>query len=132
MCCSMLFDTIERKLAVMGKTNMEAKSYTCAVEATLVLIGGKWKILILWHLLSGTKRFGELQSLLQRITQKMLTLNLRELERDGVIHREIYKEIPPKVEYSLTDFGVSLTPVLQLLDRWGLEHAQQLGVVRQT
>lgn len=83
-------------------------AYGCPVEATLAVIGGKWKGVILYHLMSGTKRFNEFRRLMPDITQRMLTLQLRELEKDGIIHREIFKEVPPKVEYSLTEFGRTL------------------------
>ncbi|NEQ28138.1 MAG: helix-turn-helix transcriptional regulator [Microcoleus sp. SIO2G3] len=93
--------------------------YSCSVEATLDVIGGRWKGVILFHLLSGTKRFNELQRLVQGCTQRMLTLQLRELERDGVVQRTVYAEVPPKVEYSLTEFGRSLEPILLLMREWG-------------
>ena len=80
----------------------------CPIEATLDIVGGKWKVLILFYLMQGTVRFGEFQRLIPKITQRMLTLQLRELEEDGVIHREVYRQVPPKVEYSLTEFGRSL------------------------
>ncbi|SRR5258708_5530113 len=96
--------------------------YGCAVEATADIIGGKWKTVILYHLFQGPKRFNELRRLLPEVTQRMLTLQLRELEQDGIVHREIYKEVPPKVEYSLTEFGTSLGPIIvQMLD-WGEEY----------
>ena len=99
------------------------ENYTnCPVEAALDVIGGKWKAVILFRLLEGTKRFNELRRLLPRVTQRMLTNQLRELERDGIVHREVYAQVPPKVEYSLTDFGQTLLPVLLSLKRWGEEH----------
>jgi len=96
--------------------------YGCPVEATLDVIGGKWKAVILFHLVPGPKRFSDLQRLLPRITQRMLTLQLRELEDDGIVHREIYKQIPPKVEYSLTDFGKTLEPLLLVMLDWGEQY----------
>lgn len=91
----------------------------CSVEITLDVIGGKWKGVILFHLINGTKRFNELRRLMPGITQRMLTLQLRELEKDGVIHRQVYQEIPPKVEYSLSQFGKTLEPIILLMRDWG-------------
>jgi DNA-binding HxlR family transcriptional regulator len=104
--------------------------YSCSVEATLDVIGGKWKCVILFHLLDGSKRFGELRRQLPDVTQRMLTLQLRELEEAGIIHREVYREVPPKVEYSLTSFGKTLEPVLLLLRDWGDDYMAQLLVLR--
>ena len=89
------------------------------IEKSIKLIGGKWKILILWHLLHSVRRFSELKRLLPGITQKMLIQQLRELEADGLVFREVYAQVPPKVEYSLTERGKSLGPVLKAVDRWG-------------
>lgn len=91
----------------------------CGVEATLEVIGGKWKGVILYHLCSGVKRFNELGRLLPKITQRMLTRQLRELENDGLINREVYPQVPPKVEYSLTEYGQSLEPIIMSLKSWG-------------
>ena len=91
----------------------------CSVEATLEVIGGKWKGAILYHLLKSTKRFGELQRLFPDITPRMLTRQLRELESDGLVHREVYAEVPPKVEYSPTGLGRSLEPIILLMEDWG-------------
>ena len=100
--------------------------YGCPVEATADIIGGKWKAVILYYLFQGAKRFNELRRLLPEVTQRMLTLQLRELEQDGIVHREIYKEVPPKVEYSLTEFGTSLGPIIvQMLD-WGEKYMEQI------
>jgi DNA-binding HxlR family transcriptional regulator len=94
----------------------------CPVEATLDLIDGKWKAVILYHLLNDTIRFNELKRRLSRITQRMLTRQLRELEAAGLIHREIYAEVPPRVEYSLTALGRSLEPVVRMLWTWGNQY----------
>ena len=103
----------------MGVITIQDHTYNCPVEVTLDIIGGRWKSVVLYHLLSRTQRFGELRKLLPGVTQRMLTLQLRELEKDGVIHREVYREIPPKVEYSLTEFGRSLEPILRAMLAWG-------------
>ncbi len=92
---------------------------SCPVETTLKAIGGRWKVLILRELFFETCRFNQLHRSLTGITQKMLTQQLRELEADGIIHREVYKQVPPKVEYSLTDTGRSLKPVLDSMHEWG-------------
>ncbi|WP_439109060.1 winged helix-turn-helix transcriptional regulator [Herpetosiphon llansteffanensis] len=97
-------------------------SYSCPVEATIAVIGGKWKCVILFHLCDGKKRFSQLQRFLPEITQRMLTLQLRELEADGVISRTVYAEVPPRVEYALTEFGESLRPILFLMRDWGQEY----------
>ncbi len=91
----------------------------CPVETCLNFISDKWKILIIRELMDGTKRFNELKKNLSPITQKMLTQQLREMESDGLIHREVYPVVPPKVEYSLTQLGISLLPVIQAMKKWG-------------
>lgn len=101
------------------------KSYHCPVEAALDVIGGKWKPLILWALGDSVLRFNELQKALPGVNTKMLTKQLRELEEDGVITRKIYPEVPPRVEYAITDFGRTLIPILQALCNWG---AGYLGI----
>ncbi|MBW4658170.1 MAG: helix-turn-helix transcriptional regulator [Drouetiella hepatica Uher 2000/2452] len=106
--------------------------YGCSVEATLDVIGGRWKGVILFHLTSGTKRFNQLQRLVQGCTQRMLTLQLRELEKDGVVERTVYAQVPPKVEYSLTEFGRSLEPILLLMREWGDRYIQQLDDTQQS
>lgn len=95
------------------------KKYGCNVEATLDIVGGKWKGAVLFFLLDGTKRFGELSRLLPSVTQRMLTLQLRELEADGLVARVVYPQVPPKVEYSLTDLGRTLEPLIALMSQWG-------------
>jgi DNA-binding HxlR family transcriptional regulator len=96
--------------------------YSCGLDAAVDVIGGKWKALILWELHSGVKRFGELRRGLPGISEKMLIQQLRELESDGIVHREVYREVPPRVEYSLTGLGVSLNSALLPLGDWGEEH----------
>ena len=100
---------------------MDSKD-NCPVEATLDLIGGKYKALILWHLSDGTLRFSELRSRIPKATPKMLTQQLRELEMQELVHREVYPVIPPKVEYSLTGTGRSLMPILVAMRDWGAEY----------
>ncbi len=95
----------------------------CPITATIDLIGGKWKTIILYTLSSSTKRFGELAVRIPDISRKVLTEQLKELEIDGLIQRVYYKEIPPRVEYSLTDLGKSLSPVFRELEIWGMENA---------
>lgn len=101
---------------------MEKKKYNIAVEATLEVIGGKWKCVILCHLTHGKKRTSELKKLMPNITQKMLTQQLRELEDDGVINRISYNQVPPKVEYELSEYGKSLQSILDSLCAWGESH----------
>lgn len=98
----------------------------CPVEAALEVIGGKWKGVTLFHLLHGTKRFNELQREIGTVTQRMLTKQLRELEAAGLVHREVFPVVPPKVEYSLTEKGRTLTPILNLLKDWGEDHVLSL------
>lgn len=98
---------------------------TCAVEITLGIIGGRWKVLILRELLQGTKRFNELHRALDGITQKMLTQQLREMEADGIVHRQVYAQVPPKVEYSLTARGRSLQPILEVMHQWGEQYLSE-------
>ena len=97
---------------------------SCAVEATLKAIGGRWKVLILRELFDGAQRFNELHRRVRGVTQKVLAQQLREMERDGLVRREVYPEIPPKVEYSLTALGRSLIPILDAMHQWGLHFLQ--------
>ncbi|SIT73740.1 winged helix-turn-helix transcriptional regulator [Edaphobacillus lindanitolerans] len=101
---------------------MHRKKYNISVEATLEVIGGKWKCVILCHLTHGKKRTSELKRLMPNITQKMLTQQLRELEEDGVINRIVYNQVPPKVEYELSEYGQSLEGILNSLCTWGEQH----------
>jgi DNA-binding HxlR family transcriptional regulator len=98
------------------------KTYHCTVEAALDVIGGKWKPVILWALGDNVLRFSELQKGLPGVNSKMLTKQLRELEEDGIITRTVYPEVPPRVEYAITDFGRTLIPILQALCKWGAEY----------
>ncbi|MBJ8497396.1 winged helix-turn-helix transcriptional regulator [Acinetobacter oleivorans] len=100
----------------------------CSVEAAISLIDGKWKCVILWHLFNeGTLRFNEIRKRVPSITQRMLTNQLRELEQDGIIHREVYPQVPPKVEYCLTELGQSLEQILFALKLWGDTHIDRFG-----
>jgi DNA-binding HxlR family transcriptional regulator len=101
---------------------------TVFVQTTLKVLGGKWKILILWHLKDDVRRFSELKRLMPEITEKMLTQQLRELVRDGVVSRNVYSEVPPKVEYAFTEYGLSLKPVLQALCNWGENHLNRTSL----
>lgn len=104
------------------------RDYYCPVEATVDVAGGKWKPLILFHLMSGAKRFGQLRKLSGDISQRSLTLQLRELETDGIVFREVFAEVPPRVEYSLTELGQTLCPVLQAMKQWGAIYMEQKGL----
>ncbi|MBD1868435.1 winged helix-turn-helix transcriptional regulator [Cyanobacteria bacterium FACHB-471] len=110
---------------------MLEKQYGCPVEFTLDRIGGKWKCVILWWLRRGTKRFGELMQLMPGISRKVLTTQLRELEADGLISRQVFQETPPRVEYSLTAYGETLRPITELMCNWGKANAPefQFGVM---
>ena len=98
---------------------LEGKEYHCAMDITMSYIGGKWKTVVLWYLRKEKKRFSELRRLIPNTTEKMLSLQLKDLERDGIVGRKIYPEVPPKVEYFMTDFGKSLIPMLDEIALWG-------------
>ena len=102
------------------------KAVCCPVESTLRVIEGRWKVLAIHHLLEGVKRFNELNRLLVGVSPRTLTKQLRELERDGIIRRKVYPEIPPRVEYSITPLGKSLEPILQAMDEWGKAYAHRV------
>lgn len=108
--------------------NCECAGINCPVDATLRLIGGKYKSLILWHLVGGALRYGELQKLIPQATPKMLTQQLRELESNNLLSRKVYPVVPPKVEYSLTDFGLSLKPILVAMYDWGEAYLRENGL----
>lgn len=117
------FQITDLSVGQMDREDMSDR-LTCAVESTIKVIGGRWKVLILRELFQGVKRFNELHRVLHGITQKMLTQQLREMEADGIIHREVYAQVPPKVEYSLTPLGESLKPILKEMHQWGLTYLQ--------
>ena len=98
----------------------------CPVETTLTLISDKWKVLILWDLMPGTKRFGELRKSIGHVTQKVLTAQLRQMEKSGLLTRKVYAEVPPRVEYTLTELGYSLKPILDAMWIWGEEYKSRL------
>lgn len=108
----------------MTKSTNLAES--CPMDVTINILSGKWKLAILWHLSRDVIRFNELQRLLSGITQKTLTMQLRELEKDGVIYRKIYAEVPPRVEYGLTELGESMKPILSSMCEWGKNYLKEL------
>ena len=116
--CKYLLDTMEASM------NEIKELPACPVETTLSLIGDKWKVLILRDLITGTKRFGELKKSIGTVSQKVLTAQLRNMEENGLVHREVYAEVPPRVEYSLTELGQSLKPILDAMKNWGEEYKQ--------
>ena len=109
----------------MDEANTKKALPACPVETTLTLIGDKWKVLILRDLLPGTKRFGELKKSVGNVSQKVLTVQLRAMEESGLVHREVHAEVPPRVEYSLTELGKSLKPVLDSMWAWGEDYKKQ-------
>lgn len=107
---------------------IDQQPYHCAMDVTMHFIGGKWKTVVLWYMKGGTKRFSELKSHMPQITEKMLSIQLKQLENDGLIHRNVLTSKPPiKVEYSLTDFGRSLLPVLNAVAEWGRKTGTEKG-----
>lgn len=106
----------------------DLNKYNCPVDATIDLIGGKYKAVILWHLIEDKKRFSELKRLIPKATEKMLTQQLRDLENDGLIIRTVYPVVPPKVEYSLSDFGRTIIPVLRAMCSWGEGYLASLNM----
>ena len=101
--------------------------FHCAMDVTMFYIGGKWKTVVLWYLRKDKKRFSELKKLIPNITEKMLSLQLKDLESDGLVGRKVYAEVPPRVEYFLTDFGKSLMPMLEEIAKWGRTLAEKKG-----
>ena len=108
--------------------NSNCNKSNCPVVATLDIIGGKYKALILWHLVDDTRRFGELRKLIPQATQKMLTQQLRELEADNLVIRTVYPVVPPKVEYRLSDLGKSIKPILDAMCNWGVDYMKSNGI----
>jgi DNA-binding HxlR family transcriptional regulator len=111
---------------------MKKKTYGCGLEAALDVVGGKWKVLILWALHAQARRFGELRRTVPGISEKMLIQNLKGMECDGIVTRQDFREIPPRVEYALTPFGVSLSAALTPLCQWGEQHMARIGAVKQS
>ncbi|MCY6957117.1 winged helix-turn-helix transcriptional regulator [Clostridium brassicae] len=109
-------------------SKVKDKTYLCGMELTMDVIGGKWKSVILWHLRNKTLRFSQLKRRLHGITQKMLTQQLRELEEDGLINRKVFPQVPPKVEYSLTEYGQSIVPVLYSIYQWGINYSKHFDL----
>ena len=106
---------------------VNSKEYHCVLDLTMAYIGGKWKCIIMWYLKDDKKRFGELRKLIPDITERMLTLQLRDLEKDGLVDRKIFAEVPPKVEYKLTVLGRSIIPVVEEMAKWGMMIAEIQG-----
>ena len=111
----------------MDEVKVKKELPACPVETTLSLIGDKWKVLILRDLMPGTKRFGELKKSVGNVSQKVLTVQLRAMEESGLVHREVYAEVPPRVEYSLTELGKSLKPILDAMWIWGEDYKSSIA-----
>ena len=111
----------------MGNISTAEKLPACPVETTLMLISDRWKVLIIRDLLDGTKRFGELKRSVGNISQKVLTANLRAMEESGLLTRKVYPEVPPRVEYTLTETGYSLKPILDAMKEWGTNYKNSVG-----
>lgn len=111
----------------MSESKAKKEWPACPVEITLTLIGNKWKVLILRDLLTGTKRFGELKKSIGSVSQKVLTAQLRSMEEDGLLTRTVYAEVPPRVEYTLTELGNSLHPILNVMQNWGESYKATLN-----
>ena len=111
--------------------DIEGKKYHCAMDVTMDYIGGKWKTVVLWYLRNKTMRFGELKKQIPEITEKMLSIQLKQLEEDGLVHREVYAEVPLRVEYSLTDFGQTLKPILEAIAKWGRNLGETNGCLEE-
>lgn len=128
MCHNYQKETIMKKWGF----SMEKKLPACPVEMTLMLISDRWKVLIIRDLLDGTKRFGELKKSIGNVSQKVLTANLRSMEDSGLLIRKVYPEVPPRVEYTLTETGYSLKPILDAMVVWGTEYKQKMVEIQNT
>ncbi|MBY3622823.1 helix-turn-helix transcriptional regulator [Acinetobacter sp. CUI P1] len=116
-------DTLRKEI----KERILNHDYHCEKELTLSIISGKWKVVILWHLgVEGPLRFNELQKLFPKISHKMLTSQLRDLIEDGIVHREVFPEVPPQVEYSMTELGMTLLPIVEMMYAWGKKRIDQI------
>jgi DNA-binding HxlR family transcriptional regulator len=117
---------------VLYAARMPDKVYECGLDAAIDVVGGKWKPMVLWALATCPRRFGALRRELPGVSEKVLTQQLRELERDGIVHRAVHEQVPPKVEYSLTPLGVTLERALAPLGEWGEQHLDHIVAVRST
>ena len=111
------------------EVQMNGRSFTCAMDLTMSYIGGKWKTVVLWYLRKAPKRFSELKKLVPGISEKMLSLQLREMESDGILKRTVFPEVPPRVEYELTAEGKTLIPALEAIAEWGRSKAKREGKI---
>jgi DNA-binding HxlR family transcriptional regulator len=117
-------------IEIDGKHHMikiGSRKYHCSVSVTMEMIGGKWKAVVLWYLRKKTRRFAELRRDIPDITEKMLTKQLRELERDGIVKRKVYPVVPPRVEYSFTAYGKTMLPLIESIGAWGRQHTARFG-----
>jgi DNA-binding HxlR family transcriptional regulator len=119
----MIIDNQEKIIVLKGQ------EFHCAMDVTMRYIGGKWKTVVLWYLRKDKKRFSELRKLIPNITEKMLSLQLKDLEKDGVVTRKVYPEVPPRVEYYLTPFGKSMIPMLEEIAKWGRHLSETKGKI---
>jgi DNA-binding HxlR family transcriptional regulator len=110
---------------------MNGRVYHCALDVTMDYIGGKWKSVVLWYLRNQRMRFGELRKQIPDITEKMLSMQLKQLEQDGIVQREVFAEVPPRVEYCLTKEGKTMLPMLEALAEWGRNKAKKDGVIQE-
>lgn len=131
---TLIINIFDRKLFFKMIINGEEKSilirgelFHCALDLTMHYIGGKWKTIVLWYLRNDKKRFSELKKQIPDITEKMLSLQLKSLEEDGIVKRSVYAEVPPRVEYELTEFGRTLIPVIEAIAQWGRDLGQKEG-----